>query len=94
MFLERTVDAAFDHADAGGQALHLWHGGWPRTPRRSRLGDVMVGHLIDRDETRLLATAWDVGGVIPNVRRRGQRGQYVSLFGLSLQRVLMTALEE
>lgn len=87
-FEHREVREAIAHAEAGGQALHVWPAD-PRFPapsvfRRSRFW----GHLIDHDHARLVETARELGVRVIKVGRLGERGQHIDLCGKPLERAL------
>ena len=71
LFAEREIFAAYEHADAGGQALHV-HG--MSQGHRLFAGYPEIGHLIDNDKDRLVGTAKQLGVRVIKVERLGARG--------------------
>ncbi len=94
LFQHEEVREALEHADAGGQALHVWEppndgrrSFWPGAPEYF-LRHLLWAHMIDHDEERLIALAVNLGVRRVYVHRRGRRGQHVDLCGLELERAL------
>jgi hypothetical protein len=94
LFQHDEVQAALAHADAGGQALHVWRppndgrrSYWPGAPEHF-LQHLLWAHLIDHDEKRLIELARSLGLMRVYVHRRGRRGQHVDLCGEFLQRAI------
>lgn len=94
-FRAEVISAAYKHADAGGQALHVWDpgpNGWPGAPAcfmRTR----PWGHLIDADEERLTKTAKKFGVRVVVIGRPGRRGQHVDLCGKPLEKAIASCGE-
>ena len=87
LFAERQLLQAYDYAQQGGQALHLFsdpgvYPGYPNCFKRSR----EAAHLIDYNINRLIATARRLGVRVIKVGRKSQRGQHIDLCGKPLQR--------
>lgn len=78
IFSEREIFAAYDHADAGGQALHV-HGMSQGHRLFARYAE--IGHLIDNNKERLVTTAKQLGVRVIKVERVGRRGQHIDLCG-------------
>jgi hypothetical protein len=92
LFNEFEILDAYAHAEAGGQALHLFgdpgvYQGSSACFKRSRL----AAHLIDYDIGRLKLTASKLGVRRIVISRVGQRGQHIDLCGRPLIRALCTA---
>lgn len=85
--------AAMDHADAGGQALHIWEPTeqWKRRAPLVFRQTTPWAHLIDRDKDRLIATARRYGVNVVKVGRAGERGQHIDLCGAPLRRAMTEA---
>ena len=95
LFKEHDLLAAFEHAESGGQALHMFSGagfypGAPHCFKKARL----TAHLIDMDIARLKATAGRLGVRCIVVGRKGVRGQHVDLCGRPLQRAIAMCEED
>lgn len=93
-FNHHEVEAAMDHAEDGGQALHVWDpsvgavGDMPRCFARAMQAGKPFGHLLDCDHDRLRATAFGLGVRRVVVRRAGRRGQHVDLCGRPLEKAI------
>jgi len=95
VFQQRELRAAFDHANGGGQALHLMDGSFaymqPRTPNCFK-GRRQIAHLLDNDVERLCVTARRLGVRVIKIERSGWReGQHIDLCGRPLERALQEA---
>jgi hypothetical protein len=92
-FTDWQVEEAWDHAEAGGQALHTHRiiVDWDKAPgcfkREVRAGRD-IAHLFDMDEIRLVATARKLGVKVILVERPGRRGQHIDLCGGPLRKAL------
>lgn len=91
----RAAADAIEHAQNGGQALHVWD---PRTqPGRIHKAPQVFrqhfpwAHLIDHDRERLVGTARRLGVRRIVVGRDGGRGQHVDLCAEPLYRAIATA---
>lgn len=93
-FEQNELLAAYDHAAAGGQALHLMSGRFAYirsdTPSCFK-GRAHLAHLFDQDRERLIATARRLGVRVIKVERPGARGQHIDLCGKPLERALALA---
>lgn len=93
IFEHKQLREAYAHADAGGQALHLWT---PPSAVRERAPlcfrqAKQWAHLIDYDLPRLKKTARRLGIRRIAVDRIGQRGQHVDLCGKPLAEAIAWA---
>lgn len=90
LFNEADLREAFEHAEQGGQALHLFGGAglYPGAPACFK-GPRRAAHLIDMDVARLTATAMQLGVKLIKIGRKGVRGQHVDLCGTPLKRALV-----
>lgn len=88
-FLERELEAAYQFAGGGGQALHIISGRYAYlrkdTPSCFK-GRGEIAHLFDQNEERLKRTARELGVRVLKVERTGQRGQHIDLCGGPLER--------
>lgn len=97
-FETKQILAAYEHAEGGGQALHVMNAqlaiggrkGVPSCFHKSKL----VAHLIDYDRDRLEKTARRLGVRVIKVERAGGRGQHIDLCGGPLQRALQECTGE
>jgi len=76
---------------AGAQALHVWRVAWAGTKPRCFVDGRLWGHLMDRDEARLVRTARRLGVCKIKVDRLGKRGQHIDLCGRPLERAIEEA---
>lgn len=92
-FAQNELRAAYAHAAAGGQALHVCDArqfvtaAAPACFRRAR----EFAHLIDANRARLEATARKLGVRVVKVERPGRVGQHVDLVGKPLERAKAVA---
>jgi len=97
IFQQRELQAAFAHAAAGGQALHLMSGAFPSLRRDTPgcfKGRAQIAHLFDQDRARLVSTARKLGVRVIKVERDGAEGQHIDLCGQPLNRALAMAGKE
>ena len=87
LFAERELLAAYEHAQQGGQALHLFSspGLYPGAPACFKKSK-KAGHLIDYDRHRLIRTAKRFGVCVIRIGRLGRRGQHIDLCGRPLEK--------
>lgn len=96
LFATRQIYEAFEFAEAGGQALHvwtpseMWRGRSPRPFRRAK----EWAHLIDNDAERLERTAKALGVRVIVIGRHGRRGQHIDLCGKPLERAKAMCVPE
>jgi len=90
IFTERQVDEAIEHAERGGQALHLFASVLPSAPACFRRS-VQRAHLIDQNRERLARTARRLGVRRIVIGRDGTPGQHIDLCGKPLKRALAEA---
>lgn len=90
-FEQRELKAAYAHAAAGGQALHVISGSYaylrPGTPAVFK-NQEQIAHLIDADYDRLYATAKRLGVRVVKVERIGREWQHCDLCRKPLERAL------
>lgn len=95
-FQQMELLSAYDHAAAGGQALHLMAERFahirPDTPACFK-GRGQIAHLFDQNRERLVATAKRLGVRVIRVEREGTRRQHIDLCGKPLARALELAKE-
>lgn len=97
IFQQQEIRAAYAHAAAGGQALHVFSGAFAymqaRTPNCFK-GRRQIAHLFDQDHERLLATVKRLGVRVVKVEHPGTHRQHVDLCGRPLDRAIALANEE
>jgi hypothetical protein len=89
IFQLREIEAAYQFAADGGQALHLMPESFAhlRTDTPSCFkGRGEIAHLFDQNLERLTRTARSLGVRIIKVERQGSRGQHIDLCGGPLAR--------
>ena len=89
IFEEMDIFAAYEHAESGGQAVHLCtgaaaHSGAPKCFKKTNV----FAHLIDMNIERLKATARRLGVNVIKVGRIGRRGQHIDLCGGPLRKAI------
>ncbi len=91
IFQEREIFAAYAHAKEGGQALHLHtlNQGHPLFRRYP-----IIGHLLDQDADRLVATAKKLGVRVVKVEHAGTLKQHIDLCGKPLEKAKLMAERE
>jgi len=98
LFRLRELRAAYAHAAAGGQALHIMPTSFAYrradTPSCFKRDDVIfegsciIAHLIDHDHQRLVATARRLGVRKIRVEKLGVSGQHIDLCSGPLRKAL------
>lgn len=96
VFTDWEAEEAWDHAEAGGQALHLHkiivdRRKAPACFVRAVDNDEYIAHLFDMDATRLEATVRSLGVKVVLIERPGRRGQHVDLCGGPLRKAIAIA---
>lgn len=91
IFEEREIFEAYEHADLGGQALHLHpiNQGHPLFRRYP-----VIAHLFDQDRNRLIATAKSLGVRVIKVERADTPKQHIDLCGKPLEKAKLIAERE
>jgi len=89
IFEEMDIFAAYEHAESGGQAVHLCtgaaaHSGAPKCFKKTNV----FAHLIDMNIERLKTTARRLGVNVIKVGRIGRRGQHIDLCGGPLRKAI------
>jgi len=92
IFQQRDLQAAYAHAGAGGQALHLMDGSFAHLRRDTPncfKGRRQIAHLFDQDRERLVRTARKYGVRVIRVERDGDPlRQHIDLCGRPLERAM------
>jgi len=91
VFPMMSIMDAYDHANAGGQALHLHtiNQGHPLFRRYP-----VIAHLFDQDKDRLIATAKRLGVRVIKVEYPGTHKQHIDLCGKPLEKAKAMAESE
>lgn len=89
LFSEKELFEAYEYAEQGGQALHLfWSPGvYPGAPKVFKKHKI-AGHLFDRDRERLINTARKLGVRVIKVSHEGTKKQHIDLCGKPLQKAV------
>jgi hypothetical protein len=94
IFQQRELLAAYAHAAAGGQALHLMNGNFAylqtRTPKCFH-NRTVIAHLFDQNHERLIGTAKRLGVRVIKVEHAGSERQHIDLCGKPLDRAVRLA---
>jgi hypothetical protein len=97
IFEQREISLAYEHAAAGGQALHLMSGsfayGQTRTPNCFK-GLRVIAHLFDQDVVRLQATARRLGVRVILIEHQGTPRQHIDLCRGPLERAMREAARD
>lgn len=94
IFQQRELLAAYAHAAAGGQALHLMNGNFAymqaRTPKCFH-NRTVIAHLFDQNHARLIGTAKRMGVRVIKIEHAGSPRQHIDLCGKPLDRAVQLA---
>lgn len=93
LFIQNQVREALEHAQAGGQALHVYAAIAGMDAPACFRASQQWAHLFDYDRERLVQTARQLGVRVVVVHHEGLRGQHVDLCGRPLQRAIAASDE-
>lgn len=94
-FKQNLLFEAYDHAKAGGQALHSHRvilNSAPKCFVRDIRQGKDIGHLFDMDRQRLEATARRLGVRVIKVERIGTHRQHIDLCGTPMAKALTSCV--
>lgn len=94
VFQLEQLQAAYEHAMQGGQALHLMPGSFAylrKTTPNCFKGQAQLAHLFDQDKERLTRTARKFGVRVIKIEHPGTHRQHIDLCGMPLQAALKQA---